>query len=582
MSYGLMIKKIRSCMIPAGSEKSIRSLAQKILLYKVYLALGAILLVSAVLRFSGITWGYFYPDESFYMNPVLRMCAGNLNSINIGEGWNIIEDWPNIFHLILYIILIISQHLGNTAITQDTVFFFGRWMSACISLLTVFLCYLIGKEIHSARVGLLSALLCGINNLAVLYAHFATMDSAVTLLFMLIIYFAIRLKKYPRKYVYLFLTGFIAGLSIWVKFTGGLVFVPIIIILISNSSISIGKRILEIISTLGLALIAFFLSCPFFFSSFNLISKKLNEYNLGFYGLFPKYAENGYQWYLTIGFPWEYGIVFSVLAVLAVLFGLYYSVRKKDAIILSFSITTFAYLVILCSFHTFMMRYMLLVTPILCLLSAVFVVEGVNAFIKVVNTPCVWKNRQLLFIVISLIIIIQPLFFTLAYDGILSRENVRVEAQQWIDTYIDQNTTINLGPSPIPSSWMLPPLTNHSRYVSQPLNPSDSSYDLIYVPMAQNLYLRYLHNPELYVNDDFFPYPPPSSDILEFYSTLYENRSANYTLIATFSQTPAFLGYSVNESGAPYEVTSVTHPEIRIYKRLSNSTKSMRIMKNNL
>ncbi|MEI6293859.1 MAG: hypothetical protein WCP36_09250, partial [Methanomicrobiales archaeon] len=74
------LKKISECTI------------QKLFYYRVYLLLGFILLLSAYLRFSGINWGFFHPDEAFYTRPVMEMYTGNTN---FGE---IIQDWPCIYH----------------------------------------------------------------------------------------------------------------------------------------------------------------------------------------------------------------------------------------------------------------------------------------------------------------------------------------------------------------------------------------------------------------------------------------------------------------------------------------------------
>ena len=214
----------------------------------------------------------------------------------------------------------------------------------------------------------------------------------------------------------------------------------------------------------------------------------------------------------------------------------------------------------------YMMRYILLITPLLCILSAIFIVEIFNFMVKIINRPLLLHSQHIFLFLIVVVILIQPFFFMMTYNNLLSKENVRVEAKRWIESSQDQNALINMGPSPAPSIWMLPTLVNQSRYVSQPLTSLNSSLDIVYMPLAKNVYLRYLYEKNLYVDEDFIPYPPPSDEILEYYSTLYGD-TTNYTLVAVFNRTPNFLGYSIDESNVPYEVTHVTHPEIRIYMK---------------
>lgn len=535
--------------------------------YYFQVALLAIVTLAAALRFSGIHWGFYHPDEGFYTHIAWDFYRGEM------DFGRIIGDWPNIIHYIIYSAAIISDSTIGVSLTADSIIIIGRYLSAFLSVITVYLCYLIGRKIHSINVGLLSAFISAIAHLPVLHAHYATLDTSLTFFLTLTLYFALKLAADDYNYKTLMITGILAGITMGIKYSGGIILLPTLILLLFNSSLTSIKKVHDTIIVLITSVFSFVVSCPFILGSFGTFTQslsRLSQFEVGFYGLFPEFAENGWEWYFNYGLPWSYGRVLGGIIIISTIYCLIYSIKNKNIVILTLVATTFAYLIQITRYDMYMMRYLLPLTPIF----AIIVAQCINDFqvkISEWTRPHGVRMAKISLTVITLVLIIHPLAYTIAYDNILCAQNVRIEASHWIQQNMDFEDQINIGPSPVPPSWMLPPL-DKSRYMSQALcEKSDVEYYIICEPLAQHIYLRYLSEPNLYLDEDFIPWKPPSDGILDYYSQLSYNE-IDYNLVATFKKTPQFLGvYTVNESNAPYEVTHVTHPELKIYKRFGKT-----------
>lgn len=532
--------------------------------YYAYILLLIIVIISAAFRVSGLNWGFFHPDEFFYTHIAWDFYQGKLNF-----GFRP-ADWPNIIHYAIFAILYLIHFISHSDIPSNMAIIIGRYISVILSTFTVILCYLVGKKIHSVKVGLLSALFFAIAQLSVLHAHYATMDSAATFFFTLTLFFAIKLGKNTYNNKILVITGILAGITIGIKYTGGIILIPTIMVILFNKSFPLVKRIQNTTVFLIISVLSFLIINPFALINPGKFIKSFSEssnFAVGFYGLFPEFGDGCIAWYLKYGISWSYGLIYATVIVISIVYLLIKGVQKKDVFLLILPTTIFLYLGYLSLYDAYLMRYLLLITPIFAVSIALCINDICDAIAKKLKNQKKWivSGIPVIFVIL---LIIQPLIFTLAYNNILSEKNVRVQATEWIESNIDKNDTIDIGPSPPPPSWMLP-LIAKSSYVSQPVSTSGSDYFLVCEPLADNIYLRYLQERNLYLDEDFAPQKPPSDEILNYYSTLtYDNR--NYELVAVFNKTPNFLGYVIDESNAPYEVTHVTHPELKIYKKVEN------------
>lgn len=535
--------------------------------YYIQVALITIIALAAILRISGVHWGFYHPDEGFYTHIAWDFFQGETD---FGKRP---ADWPNIVHYTICLLLYTVHFVGITDLTATSAILIGRYISAALSIITVLTCYFIGKKIHSPLAGLLSALMFTVAHLSVLHAHYATMDTALAFLFAITLLFSLNLADEKYDYKTLLITGILIGITIGVKYTGGIILVPALILLLFNNSTSLFRKGKDISTLLIVSVASYLASCPFILMTPGKYVNSLLElsnFSKGFYGLFPEFAESGLEWYLCHGLPWAYGLVYASFLAIAVVYYSINSIRRKDIRLLSLLITIFLFFAYMNTHNTYMMRYLLPLTPIFAIIVGLGISDLCIKMSEQLKSQHIWISR-LVPVILVLIVTVHPLFFTAAYNNILlSEKNVRLEAAEWINLNLDPKEKINIGPSPLPPSWMLPPL-ERSRYISQPLSSSQVEYYLMCEPLAHHIYLRYLSEPELYLDKDFTPERPPSQEILEYYSQLTHN-TKDYSLVAVFKKTPQFLWYRINESNAPYEVTHVTHPEIRIYQRIGNTT----------
>ncbi len=168
----------------------------------VMLALAAILLLGAALRFTGLDWDdgqHLHPDERFLtmvenaltwpasLSEYLDTSVNPLNPYNRGQGSYVYGLLP----------LVLAKALGQlTGFTgYSGVYLAGRAMSGALDLMAVLVVFALGKRLYDARVGLLGALLLSLSVLNIQQSHYFTVDSATTFLVTLALYYAIRVAQ---------------------------------------------------------------------------------------------------------------------------------------------------------------------------------------------------------------------------------------------------------------------------------------------------------------------------------------------------------------------------------------------------
>lgn len=167
------------------------------------LLLAAILVFGGYLRLRGLYWGeyqYLHPDERFLVmvgssiSPVDSLAeywntsVSSLNPHNVGHDLYVYGTLP--MFLARYLVSWVYGHSGLEEMTNV-----GRALSALFDLSTVFLVYLVAKELYDRRVGLLAAAFSAFAVLQIQQSHFFTMDTFVTFFALLTVYFAVRVAQ---------------------------------------------------------------------------------------------------------------------------------------------------------------------------------------------------------------------------------------------------------------------------------------------------------------------------------------------------------------------------------------------------
>ncbi|MCB8981079.1 MAG: glycosyltransferase family 39 protein [Ardenticatenaceae bacterium] len=171
-----------------------------------------ILGMAGYFRFTGLTWGegnFLHPDEFFLMDVAsrlrpadgfleyLRTSESPLNPYNVDKSFYVYGNFPMTFTR--YFAEWATSACNNFAdlCTQTYNTFYGlqqsgRFLSALVDLLTVFLTFLIGRRLYSWQAGLLAAFFHGTAVMAIQQSHFFTMDNWAAFFTTLGVYTAVR------------------------------------------------------------------------------------------------------------------------------------------------------------------------------------------------------------------------------------------------------------------------------------------------------------------------------------------------------------------------------------------------------
>jgi len=196
---------------------------------KKHLWLLLVIALAAAVRLWGLGWGLphsYHPDEGSIIFRAMIFGTGDLN-----PHW---FRWPTLPMYLMFgiygALYVAGRLLGQFGSTQDflrlyisdpTVFWYlGRLVSAAAGVLTVLMCYLIGKKLFSRAVGLLAALFLGLCYLHVRDSHYATPDVLLALFMVLSFWFCIRIVEDGTWKSYVLAAAF-AGVAVSTKYVGG-------------------------------------------------------------------------------------------------------------------------------------------------------------------------------------------------------------------------------------------------------------------------------------------------------------------------------------------------------------------------
>ena len=208
-----------------------------------YLILGIILLCAFFVRFLGINFGLpylHYWDEPQAANPALRM-------LKTGDFNPHVFNWPGLTSYSCFLVDVVHYYyLMKTAesdypypntvldeieineepvwnwrwsVSHPSFYLWNRFFFCVIGTITVFLTYLIAKEMGGEATGLMAAfLIAGFSRWHILYSRYIAPDILVCFFVLLVVYYAIR---YNRSHALkdLLISLLFAGLAISSKYS---------------------------------------------------------------------------------------------------------------------------------------------------------------------------------------------------------------------------------------------------------------------------------------------------------------------------------------------------------------------------
>jgi len=210
-------------------NKMIARLKQSYNSHRIIYFLGAILLLGFLFRIINLDVHDAYTDEVLYGFRAIGM-IDYVTAIDQKSPWEWFGTPPWWARLSFHDhppLVIATQHIATQI--MGTSLFAVRFPSVIAGLLTIFLVYLLGKEIFSRRVGLIAATLLSVQSYHIWISRLGLQESIVIALILLAIWLWIQATKNDKKWYLWLLWGGALGLSVLAKYSVG-VLIPIFII----------------------------------------------------------------------------------------------------------------------------------------------------------------------------------------------------------------------------------------------------------------------------------------------------------------------------------------------------------------
>ncbi len=519
-----------------------------------------ILLLGLIVRLLPILWGVpinpyvknYHPDEPKVYQSILNFPGIYFSTQTFMGYGTFIQYILGLMFLPLKLLFKILGHQENYSIV---VIVLSRFSNVVIGTISVCFTYYLASKIFDGKVAILSALLLSLSFYHAINSSIITLDVAMGLL--LIINFILSLnaviKNNLSSYI---LLGVASGMLLGIKLTGGLFFViPVILILfnLKNIPADLSKKnyIFQQLKNVGayvlVTIIIFLIFNPHVylnpekFINFYLREERdwIDRTSLSISGTLIKWIISTST---SVGFP------ITILAFIGIL------ILRKTNLYLQFALVIF-----LLEYYLFWRwfikpRYIISVTPIICIFAAhtlIFFYKKNNLVIKGIT--------------VGILILTVGYSVYLSISGIKLRiEDTRPDASRYIDQNIKEGSTLGIGYTSAKYSWKSHdwryPKINFSKYKEENfLNEPDililSSFD--FIPIMETLNSNKIDSnfvlKKAYYKE-WYRYSPPSPEILQLYHKIFNPKSSNYILIKSFKK-----NINVNIEFPP--------PEIRIYKK---------------
>lgn len=569
-------------------------------------ALLLILIIAAVLRFTGLDWDngrYLHPDERFMVmvtddtawpdsiSGYFDSATSPLNPYNTRHGTFVYGTFP------LFLTKALGDMTGHDI--YGNIHIVGRALSALSDTGTVFLAAWIGRRFWGDRAGLLAGFLIAFTMLHVQSAHFYTVD-AMSVFFATATFVTV-LKGWDRRSMPWFaVAGVMAGLAGASKpnylIALGFLALPVLETVrlrgIDGLFPSSRRRVFPIIPAVVLAgLVAFWtfrIGQPYAFAGPHMWDVRLNPQwtaDLRYWqaaqsGLIDIKA--GIQWvgrtpilYIVQNLvAWGMGPPLGLAALAALAVGTWRVLRSPrwpSWWMLGMLGWSIAQILLYGTNMAQAQRYLLPIYPFLIALAAGLLVEVADRF-RSYGVPGhapgatrMWRHAGSVLIGITAL---YTAFYGIAFDTLYVRPLSRVQASAWIydnvppgstltSEYWDDALPITLeGEDPWAYNGMVldlygyegPDNTKLSRIIGQ-LNAAD------YIVLSSNRIIKSV------------PRQPDRYPMATHYYEMLLNGDLGFELVAEFSQTPQLFGIRFDDTDAEETITVYEHPYVRIFRK---------------
>ena len=408
---------------------------------KDWISLGIITAIALALRLWGIRFGLPYTyhiDEPFFISGALNLGTGIVGKQDAVPGLvNILFGEYGTFYVVGRMLKLFSSLSSFEQFyrSDPTAFYLlGRLTSALLGALTTLTVFGLGKQIFDHRVGLVGAVLLAGAFLHVRDSHYAVPDVTATFLVATSVLAAVMTLK-KNSTLYLLISAGLGGIALATKWTMWPVVVPSGLAVYYLAQQRTPER------TVGNWLRLAILAGLMFLISFGLFSFEIfvnptayldyarTEIANGAQGGFSIWQVDnlpGWIFYLkTLGYGTGWALLaFATGGAVGLIVAAF---RRRESTLITFLVFPLVYLLFMGSTRHYFARYALPLIPFLAL-SAAWAADRLAVRLSAKPT-----GQSAALAGLTLLMVIQPLVYSLRYDQLMTRVDTRTQAKQWIE-----------------------------------------------------------------------------------------------------------------------------------------------------
>lgn len=395
-----------------------------------------------LLRVWGI-WNATSTDEYNEVFEALRVCSGNLNY----ERWfkrfylYILAIEYGIYYVINWIFGVFqspSDFAVKIVRDMEPLFLMGRMTSVLLGTSSVFMTYMVGKVLFNRTAGLLAALFLCLNVVNIELSHYARVDASLCFLTLTTFYFIALICKNREhaKVKWYVLAGIFYGCAFQNKPQAVVLIVPFAYAHFSNYQIRDLAKVLlnkKIFHFCWAAILGFLIGNPaVLFAPHKFIASLLDLEKV--YTTAVNFRKNEHIGFIAYGiyFFKELGVLLTCLAGYSLIKTIF---SRKREIILLFCFMIPFYLLMGASQYMVSFSYMIPFMPFLYLMIAVCLQQIVAGLVSTKKAPVALS-------VITLCLLIQPLYNVIKFEISMTGANTRILSKKWIEENIPFDSKI--------------------------------------------------------------------------------------------------------------------------------------------